>query len=830
MFVEFIARSLRQERVMLLLTYRSDELHRRHPLRPLLSELDRLERARRIDLAPFDRVELTEALTDILGDPPGDQLVQRLFARSEGNPLYTEELLAAGLDGRGAAPRSLHDAFMLRIERLSIDAQRALRAIAVGQRLDYGLIAAVSGVEGDRLNAALRAAVAEQVLVTADDDRLAFRHALLREVVYDDLLPGERGELHFALAQELERRVDAGAGGELERAASVARHYSAAGDQPSALRATLAAARAANQVRAYGEAAGLAERALELWPRVSQAQETFDLDHVGLLTLAADAHDLGHDRARGEVLLQTALREVDPDRDPRRYAALLTRLARAQWALNQGPQALASAQRALAMLPDEDTSCDRALLLAWLARTRFLRGRFIDAVKDGEEALVAAVAANDADVESQVLNTLGMAQIALGKVDEGADRLRRASAIARERDDLDGLAYACSNLSDMLNIAGRSTDALAIAREGLAAIPARMTRSYDWLMLTVSELAFETGDWAGARAHLGPPPSRLLGRHLIFRQLREAELALGEGDDGAVARCLDAIAPLVEMSSEPQWHGALGALLAELRRRQGDLAGARSAVDEALDRLELCTDDVMRIARVTAVGISVEADRAQRARDLRDQADARDALARARIHMDRLKAASQAGGPVERAWRAVGAAELARGRDRNDAALWDTAAGVWNALSRPYPSAIARWRQAEAHVDGGDRTAAATVAREALETASRLGSRWLAEELTSLSNRARLALVDSGESDAGAEAGASEPLAGNGQQPDPFGLTARERQVLALVADGATNRQIGAALFMAEKTASVHVSRILSKLGVQSRTQAAAVAYRMRLS
>jgi predicted ATPase len=100
-FVAFLSRSLRQERLVLLLTYRADELHRRHALRPLLAELDRLERARRIELEPFDREELGEALEDILGAEPDDHLVERLFTRSEGNPLYTEELLAAGLDGRG---------------------------------------------------------------------------------------------------------------------------------------------------------------------------------------------------------------------------------------------------------------------------------------------------------------------------------------------------------------------------------------------------------------------------------------------------------------------------------------------------------------------------------------------------------------------------------------------------------------------------------------------------------------------------------------------------------------------------------------------------------
>ena len=725
-FAQFVARSLREERVMLVLTYRADELHRRHPLRPLLAELERLERARRIDLAPFDRVELTEALTDILGAAPDDRLLERLFGRGEGNPLYTEELLAAGLDGRGAPPQSLHDAFMLRIERLSADAQLALRAIAVGQRLDQVTVAAMTGIDGERLQAALREAVAEQVLVAGDDDQLSFRHALLREALHDDLLPGERGELHLALAGLLEQDGPPGAA-ELERAATIARHYAAAGDQRAALRTTVFAAQAANLAYAHSEAAALAERALELWPRVADADDEVGLDHVGLLLLAADAHFLGHDHVRGEHLLQEALRELDPDRDPRRYSALLTRLARVQWALNQGPQALASAQRALAMLPAEDSGRERVALLAWLARIRVLRGRFRDALKDGEEALAAAVAGDDAHAEAQILDTLGMAQIALGEVDDGVARLRRAVEISRELDDMDALAEAYANLADMLNLSGRSAGGLATAEEGLAAIPARLTRNHNWMVLTVSELAFETGAWQLARAHLdlAAAPSRLVGIHLIFRHLREAELALGIGDEDGAERCLDAIEPIVAASTEPQWHGTFGALLGELNRRRGDLAAARAAVDQALDRLELCTDDVMRIARVTAVGLSVEADRTMVARDLGERADARDALARARIHMLRLQAAADSGGPVEAAWRAVGAAELARARGRNDAKLWRRAAAAWDALARPYPAALARWREAEALVESGDRAGAEPVARAALKSARRLGSEWL---------------------------------------------------------------------------------------------------------
>jgi DNA-binding NarL/FixJ family response regulator len=819
-FVSFLARSLREERATLLLSYRTDELHRRHPLRPLLSELERLGRSRRIQLEPFDRNELTEALKDILGDTPSEPLVERLFGRSEGNPLYTEELLAAGLDGRGAPPQSLRDAFMLRIERLSADAQRAARAIAVGRRLDEAAIGSVTGIERDELNAALREAVSEQVLVPEPDGSLRFRHALLREALHDDLLPGERGELHLALARFFDGQVERGGEHELERASAIARHYAAAGDQPQALRATVRAAVAAQRVRAYGEVSDLAERALELWPRVPEELRDVPLDHVGLLALAARAYWLAGHRGRGEVMLESALQELDPDRDRARYASVLAQLARTQWSLNRGKEGVATAERALAMLGENGTEAERASLIGWLARTRLLRGQLKAAVRDGQTALQAALTAGDRHAESEVLNTLGMAEVVLGPLEDGVARLRRAIEITREIGDGDGLSTAYSNLADVLGLVGRTNDALVTARDGLAATPSRLLRSHVWSMLTVAEHSFNAGDWAAARAHLVPEPSRLEGLQLMFRELCEAELALGEGDEETAAGCLDAVEPLVAVSAEPQWIGIHGCLLGELRARRRDLDGARAAVEQALDRIELCTDDVMRISRVSAVGARVEADRAQRARDLRESAELKGALARVRIHLQRLAAAVQDGGPVERAYLAVGKAESARARARNDPALWRRAAESWEAIERPYPAAITRWREAEAHVEAGKRAAAAECALEALETARRLGASWLVEEVSALCERARLTPGRLADRSREAMAQAAD---------DPFGLTPRERQVLTLLAQGATNRQIGAALYMAEKTASVHVSRILSKLDVQSRTQAAAVAHRLHL-
>ncbi len=832
-FTAFLARTLRQERVCLILTYRADELHRRHPLRPLLSELERLERARRIQLEPFDRAELREALADILGAEPDQAMLDRLFTRSEGNPLFTEELLAAGLDGRGAAPQSLRDAFLVRIERLSSDAQRVARAVAVARTADESMLAAVTGLDRAALQDALRESVSEQVLVADTDGSFGFRHALLREALYDDLLPGERGELHIALARELEQRCGADDDRELERASEIAAHYGAAGDQPNALRGAIAAARAAHKVYAYGEAADFTERALELWPRVDAPEKVAGLDHVRLLTMAARAHQIMDERTRSVVLINEALRELDPEVSPARYAGLLVQQARITWALNRGEEALEIAERAQEMLSTDDPGGERPGLLAWLARTRFLRGRFRHAASEGEAALEVAIEAGDRLAETEVLNTLGMAYVSLGEVDKGVASLERAIELARSRDDYDSLATAYSNLADMHDLAGATRAALETAKEGLAATPSHHLRSYAWIKLTMAEMAFAAGEWQTAQNALSPNPSRGSGLLFVFRQLIGAEVELGTGDEDAAEACLEAAKDLVAVTSEPQWIALYGALLADLLTRRRDLAGAQRAVQDALDRLEVCTDDVMGIARISCVGMRVEADRAQRARDLREPAERRDALTRARIHVDRLTAAAQDGGPVERARLAQGKAEMAGARGRGAAREWRRAAEAWEKIERPYPAANARWREAEALAAADDRAGAAEAAAAALAVAEPLGSEWLVREIRTLGERARL---DLGPARPAAGAGAPAPGNGNGDgrpdaaEEDPFGLTPRERQVLALLAEGATNRQIGAALYMAEKTASVHVSRILAKLGVQGRTQAAAVAHRLHLA
>jgi len=817
-FLVFLGRSLWSQRVLVVATYRSDELHRRHPLRPLLAELERDPRARRIELVRFTRPELAEQLGDILGGPADTGLAERLFERTEGNPLFTEELLAAGLDGRSALPTTLRDALMVRVERLSEPAQDVLRLLSAGRLVDHDVLADASGLDGPLLRTALREAAEANIIRADERGRYRFRHALLREVVHDDLLPGEHAELHLALARALEQQAGSG-GGEALLRAGIAHHYQSAGCQDLALAASVRAADAAEQVHAYGEAAAQLERALDLWPRVADAAERAGADRVVVLARAGGALVSDGEYARGVAFLQRALDEVDAGAEPHRAVGILDRLSKALWSLGRAEEARATIASAVALLPDGDESAERARVLAWQAKACMLQGRYRETVEIAREALEASARAGAAGPRTSALNSLGIALVSGGQVEEGVDCLR--SALAEATDEWDR-AGAYVNLADSLHLIGRSAEALAVGLEGRERITLS-ERSCDWLRMTLSEIQWDIGEWDLARASMPAESQRRHGMTFAFAELRRAEMELASGEHDAVRMRLERIGELVAGSREPQFIGWFGSLRGELERRCGDLAAARAAIDDALDAIEFCSEDLPRVARLSEGGAAIEADAAERARDLGDSGAERLALGRAEAYLARAEACVDGWRPVERARAAATAADVARARGAADAALYAAARAAFVELGRPYPAALAGMRGAEVLAAQGMRDPAAAAVGEVRVAADALGARWLAAEADGLAARARLRQAP-GEGDGGAF-----PRPADGAGGDPFGLTPRERQVLALVAAGATNREIGAQLYMAEKTASVHVSRILAKLEVRSRTEAAAVAHRLGL-
>ena len=821
-FLAFLNANVRDERLLVASTYRSDELHRRHPLRPLLTELERGPCARRLELPPFDRGELSAQLADILGSSPSDEVVDRLFARSEGNPLFTEELLAGGLDGQGPLPPTLREALLTRLDDLSPPARQTLGLLAVAGRADDATLIAAGSLGAPQLREALREAIGSHLIRTDDADRLAFRHALFREVVYEDLLPGERSELHLSLARVLEDRADADDGTWIRTA--IAHHYHQAGDQREALRTAVLAADRSERVYAPGEAAKLFDRALGLWPRVPEPEAVVGCRVTDLLARAARAHYLAGDDPPAKTLLEQALDELDPEREPLVVARLLGDLANVQWSLGHAEHSRESLDRALELVGDVATP-EGARLLSQQVKFKLLQGRFGEMEPLADRAIEMADALDLPLIRAGVLNRFGPALFPLGDPERGEAMMREGLELAKRNGAPDDIAVGYVNYADVLHLFGRSEDALRLLDEGVPQI-ASIDRSARWLLLLRAEVQFALGNWREADADLPPVRGLALTGTRVNSNLRHAELAMGRGDLDQARSLLSESWEMLTYSVEPQFIALTAALLAELQVREREIETARKTITDGLDRIQYCTEDAARIALIAAAAVMVEAAAAESWRDLGDADAEADAIGRAQMLLELTRAsAEEYGGPVERAVLASAIAQAARASAAPDAAeLWDVASREWRELGRPYEEARALWRRAEALIAIDDRAAAGEAAGAATAIARELGSEWLVRELESLAARARLSLDGTAAADEDGDAEAAE------QPEDPFGLTDRERQVLALVASGATNREIAAELFMAEKTASVHVSRILGKLGVRSRTEAAAVAYRQGLA
>jgi DNA-binding NarL/FixJ family response regulator len=822
-FLSFLGRNLADERVLIALSYRPDELHRRHPLRPLLAVLERTPQARRIELCGLLPADIKAMAHEVTGSEPSPELVDRLVRRSDGNALFIEELLAAG---PGPLPPSLSDALMVRVERLPQSAQEVVRTLSVAQPADHALLEELDVLDDGALRTALRDAIAGHVVAVDDNDRYTFRHVLLREVVYDDLLPGERSELHRAVARALEARLPGDGGPGL--AAAIAHHFHRSGDQPEALRSAIRAADAATAAHAEADAAQLLERALELWERVADPEALTDgdrLDHVDLLVRTARAHR-NTDDARRVTLLNQALREARAaDPDDRRVPLLLQQRAMAEWHLGRGEASRKSLDLARRLLADDAPQTQRISLTISRMKLATLQSRYSETIALAQEVLPQLPDTHDGKIlRTETYNNFGLAQIMTDDLERGVANLREAAAIARAKGDYGLLSVSYVNLADALHLSGRSDEAKAVIDEAMQTIDGHVPGGA-WLPTFAAELAIDLGEHDAAESYLRTT-GRTSGNSRVNIELRRAELALARGDDVAARTSIEEAEALLVDSLEPQFVAVAGVLRAELDRRTGHPVCAREAVESALERLEFCSDDTVRLGRLAATGVAVEADLAQRARDLGDADAEADAIARAQMMLSRAQAAAAAGRPMETAYAATAVAHHLRAKGDDPGDAWTVAADAWAVRGRPLLVAAMRRHAAEACLAHGRRDSAAEAAGVALAGARRIGATWLVDELEGLIARARLTLEDGGDG----ETAAGDAAPSHDDDLDPFGLTPRERQVLTLVARGSTNREIGAELFMAEKTASVHVSRILSKLDVRSRTEAAAVAHRLGLA
>jgi DNA-binding CsgD family transcriptional regulator/tetratricopeptide (TPR) repeat protein len=823
----FLVRNLRRERVLVVVSYRSDEpLSDR--LGPYLAELDRGGPVQRLELPRLDRAETMAQLAGILGTTPSVGLVDAVYARSEGNPFFTEELLAAVQAGSDVLPATVRDLLRGRVEALPEPARQVLAVVAVaGRRVPHRLLATVAGLQERPLIRALRAATGRQLLVTQPgQDGYDVRHALLREVVEADLLPGERVRLHAAYARALTDWPELAAASPTVAAAEVAVHWDAAGDWAQALPARVRAGLAAERARAFAEADHHYQRALTLWEQVPQPGQPAGLDRVDLLARTAQAAAFTGVPERAIGLLEQALDGVNPTVEPVRAAVLLAQLGLDRQLAGREADALAGFQEAERLLDGAPPSAERARVLAGHAQTLAATWHTSQAVPYCEQAISVARAVGARATETHALSTLGACLDNLGELDQSIALHRQARRIAEEVGDAEAIVRTYTRLSAVLEAAGQIHEAIDDAREGYQRAHqfglARASGSTVASILTA--LLLFSGQWEEC-ARLTAALLEVDSWYSFHIHTTRGLLLTRQGEFTAARREFDH----AERLSPParQWSVWVGR--AELALWEGRHDQAATAVAEGLRWIaEQDPEGVpaQLSCECYAPALRLAADRAELAAARGATDDVTEAGRRVAPVIAALDRLSSSRSPQARIPVVVGSVLLARAEQsrlegRSDPKQWRAAAVAWERLAYPFEAAYARFRQAEALLTGGPpRPQAESVLRPAHQTAVALGAAPLRREIELLAKRGRLRLEDQADT-------AVAP-----KEPSPaasLGLTRREAEVLTLVAEGRSNRQIGQALFITEKTASLHVSHILAKLGVAGRGQAAAIAHRLGL-
>jgi DNA-binding CsgD family transcriptional regulator/tetratricopeptide (TPR) repeat protein len=823
----FLVRNLRRERLLLVISYRNDEPGQQQ-LGPYLAEMYRSGRVEHIELPRLDQVETEAQLAGILEAAPAADLVEAVFARSEGNPYFTEELLAVVRAGSGELPTTLRGLLRGRVQTLPDHAQQALTVVAVaGRRVSHQLLAAVAGLDDEQLVRALRAGVASQLLATQPgQDGYDVRHALLREIIDADLVPGERVRLHAGLAQTLTERPELADGPSAVAAAELAAHWDAAGEPTRALPARVQAGLAAERAHAYPEAQRHYQRALQLWACVPGAGSA-GLDRVELLTRAANAAAFTGAVERAVELVEDALGQVNADAEPIRAAVLLARLGDHRRTAGDEVGALAAFDQAEPLLIGAPPSAERAGVLSTHAYALLVSLRAEEAVPHCEEAIAVAQEVSARAEEAKALRVLAGCMADLGDPDRAITLSLEARRIAEEIGDTETIIGTYVTLTLTLALAGRERDALQDGRQGYQRARElgleRAAGSYVANNLASSLL--NTGRWTECERFTH---ELLAGDRWGAFNLHEIRSTLftRQGDLAAAGEH----AQLALRLSPPYFEDWAWLSLAELALGEGRVDEAAEAIGQGLRWFAKRDPDgtfPQRSSPWYPLALRLEADQAERAAARRATAEVAEIRQRAApivAAVDRLAAARtpQARYPLVTGHLLLARAERSRLEGRSDPERWQTAATAWERLEHPFEAAYARFRQAEALLArGGSRQKAEQAIRRAHGTTVALGAEPLRREVELLAQRGRLSLQEQVDTVAAPEAPES-PAAS-------LGLTRRETEVLALVAAGRTNRQIGQALFITPKTASLHVSRILAKLGVAGRGEAAAIAHRLGL-
>jgi len=792
-----LAVTLRGTHVTMVLTYRSDDVGRGHPLRGVLAELDRSRLVSGIGLARLTPDEVAQQARLIAGDLP-PEVVAALVARSDGVPFFVEELV--DLKDPADLPDTLRDLVLARFQRLSEPAKDVVGVVAAGGvHVDHAVLEEVHAGDGGSLREGLREALAANVLVS-EREGYAFRHALIQEAVHDDLLPSERTELHARYAAAIQRRADDGAP---TLAAAAAEHWLAARDIPRAFDATLTARTHASVAFAMSTSALLGERLLDLWPQVADAAGRAGSSRAALAAIVAEEWLDTNDTPRGLRIARAALATADED-DVLGRARLHIAISKGRRDAGDMPGAVAAGESAIALL-EGGAGAERDVLLSRALGSHSIARRFAGLPighDELERARALAEAVGDEEGRSQALHSEIFRRLNAGDLDGAVDGFRLVTTTdPRPATRL----RAAANLIDTLLLLGRYPDAVEEGTRGL-------------------EAANEVGLERALGASLG---ANLAEAHLAAGDVRSADSLLRRSRELLV--------------NTPAWRSFVDRQRAlwsswddrqqeadEIRSREDAFIAdiTRSDLEERIGWAEFDVESALnaessRIDAAVATAVAVLTDEgvvgspslarrlipgAARAAE-RGRAEGAYGADRLATAIDDILSAQTADAPT-RALRLLVDA-LATG----DAAAWHDAVTSLDMRALPVRHLhYARYRLAEALVAADDRDEAAALVELLIAGAPAHGVALMARRSRELAARAGLTIEGT---DAAAHA-----------MPTASGvsfLTPRELQVLALVAEGLTNPQIGQRLFISPKTASVHVSAILAKIGAANRAEAAAL-------
>ena len=815
--VTFLARNLSTEPLFVVLTCRTEDLD--PDTERWLTELVRQRRVGRLELARLDREAVRAQMAALLGAEPEGRDVERTWRRSDGNPYFVEEL---AMVGEAHPPTTLVASLTARLAVLSTPTREVVRIVALGGRsIDEGLLVAVADRPLAEVRAALREAVERRVLVIGEDGRIGFRHALVREVSEAELLAGERRELHERLASVLSERSELAELSPAGAAAELAFHWEAAGRREEALASAIDAGLAASRVAAWADADRQYERALRL---AESAPMPEGIDRIELLRRAAEAAELSGDLARARVLVDQALTEAEEDAEAgaERVALLHLRRGYLRWTQGDNAGSLAAYERGLSLLPADPPTAARARILGSLGGALLGLGRYDDGLRAASDGVACAEAAGARSEEARARNVLGSILVARGDVKGGIAQLEQSRDLAAEAGPSDMRVIGNYNLAVNLAMAGRLHEAQDAAARGVeAARTEGLQRRYGMdLAALEGDVLTRLGRWDEAAdvmdAGLALDSS---GRGTIYLATARGRLEALRGDVTAAGRWFGFADELAQGQIDADLAGYLARARGEAALVEGDAASALEIAHAGLVPLEGADDHFVR-SPLLVLAIQAAADVAEAARAAHDAGAAAEASASVVAHVTELGARADSAAPMVAALRAHALAEASRLDGRSDPEHWTDAAHRFAEIPDPYGVAYARHRAAEAILRrDGVKADVGALLRDAAAGASGLGAVPLHRSIETLARRARVPM----------ELPEPAPARPAARRDAPAGLSAREIEVLRLVADGRSNGEIGEALFISRKTAGVHVTHILDKLGVANRVEAAMAASRLGL-